>query len=138
MQKNKMPVPTEAQEQMTLFSWAAMQSGKYPELNLLYHVPNGGSRHKAEAGRLRAEGVKAGVPDLCLPVARGQYHGLYIELKAGKNTTTKKQKEWLEYLRQQGYYTAVCYGWQPAAQLIEQYLLHSDELTKEQETVTMR
>ena len=53
MQKNKMPVPTEAQEQMTLFSWAAMQSGKYPELNLLYHVPNGGSRHKAEAGRLR-------------------------------------------------------------------------------------
>ena len=81
MQKNKMPVPTEAQEQMTLFSWAAMQSGKYPELNLLYHVPNGGSRHKAEAGRLRAEGVKAGVPDLCLPVARGQYHGLYIELK---------------------------------------------------------
>ena len=138
MQKNKMPVPTEAQEQMTLFSWAAMQSGKYPELNLLYHVPNGGSRHKAEAGRLRAEGVKAGVPDLCLPVARGQYHGLYIELKAGENTTTKKQKEWLEYLRQQGYYTAICYGWQPAAQLIEQYLLHSDELTKEQETVTMR
>lgn len=57
---------------------------------------------------------------------------------AGENTTTKKQKEWLEYLRQQGYYTAVCYGWQPAAQLIEQYLLHSDELTKEQETVTMR
>ena len=138
MRANKLPVPTEAQEQMTLFSWAAMQSGKYPELNLLYHVPNGGSRHKAEAGRLRAEGVKAGVPDLCLPVARGQYHGLYIELKAGKNTTTKKQKEWLEYLRQQGYYTAVCYGWQPAAQLIEQYLLHSDELTKEQETVTMR
>lgn len=82
MQKSKMPVPTEAQEQMTLFSWAAMQSGKYPELNLLYHVPNGGSRHKAEAGRLRAEGVKAGVPDLCLPVARGQYHGLYIELIA--------------------------------------------------------
>lgn len=59
MQKNKMPVPTEAQEQMTLFSWAAMQSGKYPELNLLYHVPNGGSRHKAEAGRIRAQGYKA-------------------------------------------------------------------------------
>lgn len=88
MQKNKMPVPTEAQEQMTLFSWAAMQSGKYPELNLLYHVPNGGSRHKAEAGRLRAEGVKAGVPDLCLPVARGQYHGLYIELKRQRGGRT--------------------------------------------------
>lgn len=96
MQKNKMPVPTEAQEQMTLFSWAAMQSGKYPELNLLYHVPNGGSRHKAEAGRLRAEGVKAGVPDLCLPVARGQYHGLYIELKRQRGgRTSDHQSEWL-------------------------------------------
>lgn len=111
MQKNKMPVPTEAQEQMTLFSWAAMQSGKYPELNLLYHVPNDGSRHKAEAGRLRAEGVKAGVPDLCLPVARGQYHGLYIELKRqrGGRTSdhqsevahmTKKQTELSEELRE--------------------------------------
>lgn len=51
MQKNKMPVPTEAQEQMTLFSWAAMQSGKYPELNLLYHVPNGGSGTASGGGR---------------------------------------------------------------------------------------
>ena len=96
MQKNKMPVPTEAQEQMTLFSWAAMQSGKYPELNLLYHVPNGGSRHKAEAGRLRAEGVKAGVPDLCLPVARGQYHGLYIELKRQRGGRTSDHQSELQ------------------------------------------
>ena len=101
MQKNKMPVPTEAQEQMTLFSWAAMQSGKYPELNLLYHVPNGGSRHKAEAGRLRAEGVKAGVPDLCLPVARGQYHGLYIELKRqrGGRTSDINRSGWTLFRR---------------------------------------
>lgn len=116
MQKNKMPVPTEAQEQMTLFSWAAMQSGKYPELNLLYHVPNGGSRHKAEAGRLRAEGVKAGVPDLCLPVARGQYHGLYIELKRQRGgRTSDHQSEWLDALSAQGYKAALCYGWEQAA-----------------------
>ena len=108
------------------------------ELQYMYHVPNGGKRDKATAAVLKRQGVKAGVPDIMLPAARAGYHGLYIELKAGENTTTKKQKEWLEYLRQQGYYTAVCYGWQPAAQLIEQYLLHSDELTKEQETVTMR
>ena len=99
---------------------------------------DGGKRDKATAAVLKRQGVKAGVPDIMLPAARAGYHGLYIELKAGENTTTKKQKEWLEYLRQQGYYTAVCYGWQPAAQLIEQYLLHSDELIKEQETVTMR
>lgn len=123
MQKSKMPVPTEAQEQMTLFSWAAMQSGKYPELNLLYHVPNGGSRHKAEAGRLRAEGVKAGVPDLCLPVARGQYHGLYIELKRQRGgRTSDHQSEWLDALSAQGYKAALCYGWEQAAKTIIEYL----------------
>lgn len=128
----------ESGHQEALFSWAAYRTGLMPELQYMYHVPNGGKRDKATAAVLKRQGVKAGVPDIMLPAARAGYHGLYIELKAGENTTTKKQKEWLEYLRQQGYYTAVCYGWQPAAQLIEQYLLHSDELTKEQETVTMR
>ena len=99
MRANKLPVPTEAQEQMTLFSWAAMQSGKYPELNLLYHVPNGGSRHKAEAGRLRAEGVKAGVPDLCLPVARGQYHGLYINGNAAAGQAIINRSGWTLFRR---------------------------------------
>lgn len=127
-----------ARREEALFSWAAYRTGLMPELQYMYHVPNGGKRDKATAAVLKRQGVKAGVPDIMLPAARVGYHGLYIELKAGENTTTKKQKEWLEYLRQQGYYTAVCYGWQPAAQLIEQYLLHSDELTKEQETVTMR
>lgn len=123
MQKNKMPVPTEAQEQMTLFSWAAMQSGKYPELKLLYHVPNGGSRHKAEAGRLRAEGVKAGVPDLCLPVARGKYHGLYIELKRQRGGRASEfQSAWLTALSAQGYKAALCCGWESAAETIIEYL----------------
>lgn len=121
----------ESGHQEALFSWAAYRTGLMPELQYMYHVPNGGKRDKATAAVLKRQGVKAGVPDIMLPAARAGYHGLYIELKAGENTTTKKQKEWLEYLRQQGYYTAVCYGWQPAAQLIEQYLLHSDELTKE-------
>jgi hypothetical protein len=123
MQKNKFPVPTEAEEQITLFSWAEIQSGKYPELNLLYHVPNGGSRHKAEAGRLRAEGVKAGVPDLCLPVARGEYHGLYIELKRQRGGKASSfQTEWLSALSAQGYKAALCCGWQQAAEVIIEYL----------------
>lgn len=65
---------------------------------------------------------------LAVEAARAGYHGLYIELKAGKNTTTENQRRWLEYLRQQGYYTAVCYGWQKAAELIETYLLRTEEL----------
>lgn len=128
MQNNKLPVPTEAQEQMTLFSWAEMQSGKYPELKLLYHVPNGGSRHKAEAGRLRAEGVKAGVPDLCLPVPRGGCHGLYIELKRQRGGRTSEfQTCWLEALMKQGYQVAVCKGWEQAANVIVEYLKQKQE-----------
>lgn len=128
----------ESGHQEALFSWAAYQQGRMPELEYLHHVPNGGKRDKATATALKRQGVKAGVPDIVLPAVRAGYHGLYIELKAGKNTTTDNQKRWLEYLRQQGYYTAVCYGWQPAAELIERYLLHPEELTQEQETITMR
>ena len=90
---------------------------------LLYHVPNGGSRKKAEAGRFRAEGVKAGVPDLCLPVARGGFHGLYIELKRQKGSKiSDDQKRWLSELGKQGYFTALCKGWEAAAKVITDYL----------------
>lgn len=113
---------SEAQEQIALIQWARLQSGKYPELALLYHIPNGGSRHPAEAARLKQQGVKAGVPDLCLPVARGGYNGLYIELKAGRNKPTPSQKEWLGWLNQQGYRAVVCWGWQAAKDEIMAYL----------------
>lgn len=123
MESKALPVPTEAQEQMTLFSWAQLQSGKYPELNLLFHVPNGGSRNKAEAGRLRAEGVKAGVPDLCLPVPRGKCHGLFIELKRQRGgRIAPEQTSWLEELMKQGYSVAICKGWKSAADVILNYL----------------
>ena len=113
---------SEAQEQIALIQWANLQSGKYPELALLYHIPNGGSRHPAEAARLKQQGVKAGVPDLCLPVARGGYNGLYIELKTGRNKPTSLQKEWLSWLNQQGYRAVVCWGWQAAKDEIMAYL----------------
>lgn len=69
--KDSKLLPTESEEQVTLFSWARMKEEKYPELRLLYHIPNGGSRNQIEAKHLKAQGVKSGVPDLCLPVARG-------------------------------------------------------------------
>ena len=116
-----LPVPTEAQEQVTLFSWAAVQA--IPELALLYHIPNGGSRHKAEAARLRADGVRAGVPDLCLPVPRGGCHGLYIELKRLRGgRLSEQQRAWLDALGKQGYAVAVCKGWEDAAETILRYL----------------
>ena len=115
--------PHEGEEQATLFKWAELKSGKRPELRLLFHIPNGGSRGKAEAAHFKAEGVKPGVPDLFLPVARGPYHGLFIEMKRQKGgKISEAQKAWLEGLTMQGFLAAVCYGWKDAAELIENYL----------------
>lgn len=114
---------TESQEQQLLFEWAALSAGRWPELALMYHIPNGGSRSKSEAGRFRAEGVKAGVPDICLPVARGGYHGLYIELKRVKGgRVSTAQQGWIAALRDQGYCACVCKGWDDAAHIIKAYL----------------
>lgn len=118
----------EGGHQEALFIWAGYQLERMPELEYLHHVPNGGKRDKATAIALKRQGVKSGVPDIVLPAARAGYHGLYIELKAGRNTTTANQDLWLEYLRKQGYFTAVCYGWRSAAELIENYLLYPEEL----------
>ena len=116
------PYQAEAQEQEALFNWAWLYRGFCPEIALLYHIPNGGKRDAKEAANLKRQGVKAGVPDLCLPVPRGGFHGLYIELKAGTNKPTEKQTEWLAALDKQGYATFVCYGWQQAKEVIEKYL----------------
>jgi hypothetical protein len=113
---------SEATEQETLIQWCGWQQGKYPELKLIYHIPNGGSRNTLEAANLKRQGVKAGVPDLCLPVARNGFHGLYIEMKYGRNKTTDSQDEWLEALKEQGYFTTVCYGAEEAERIIARYL----------------
>lgn len=121
--KATVQVPTEEDEQITLFNWARMKSAKVPELTLMYHIPNGGSRGKVEAARFKAAGVKSGVPDIFLPVARGGKHGLYIELKRLKGgKVSDAQKEWIRCLREQGYRAEVCYGWKAAADVIEKYL----------------
>lgn len=113
----------EAAEQIKLFRWVDLVSKNYyPELRLLYHIPNGGSRNELEAVNLKKQGVRAGVPDLCLPVARGGYHGLYIEMKAGKNKPTEKQLEWIEALRDEGYAVSICWGFEAARAELEKYL----------------
>lgn len=113
----------EDDEQRALLNWAAMIAGRYPDVRLLYHIPNEGKRSKATGGRLIGMGLKKGVPDLCLPVPRGRYHGLYIEMKrADGGRATPEQKEWLHALNGQGYAVTLCHGWQAAAKEIEGYL----------------
>lgn len=109
-------------EQIKVMRWAAGAECRYPELRWLYHVPNGGSRDSAEAIKLKNMGVKRGVSDLCLPFPHGRYHGLYIEMKYGRNRTTKEQAEFLRDMRDAGHCVAVCHDAQSAAGLIEQYI----------------
>ena len=112
----------EATEQERVINWATFYAKDFQELDLLYHVPNGGSRNQLEAANLKRQGVKAGVPDLVLPVPQQQFHGLYVEMKWGKNTTTDKQDWWLEQLQKQGYKTAVCWSADEAMDVIAEYM----------------
>lgn len=112
----------EHQEQVALINWARLNSVRAPELALLFAVPNGGDRHPAVAAKLAAEGVQPGVPDLCLPVARQGYYGMYIELKAPGGEASEAQEEWIAALRAQGYWAEVIEGWVAAARKICLYL----------------
>lgn len=123
--RKKSPFPSEAQEQVGLFNWAAQMAnlGVYPELYWMYHVPNGGKRNAIEGARFKAQGVKAGVPDICLPVPKGRYHGLYIELKRRDGgTVAKSQSDYIRALRTFGYRAEICAGAQEAMDVIENYL----------------
>ena len=124
---NEADCPTEEVEQVCLMRWAMMQGGELKKARMLYAIPNGGHRNKAVAAKLKAQGVRAGVPDLCLPVSRGGKHGLYIELKRRKGgRVSPEQLEWMECLMQEGYHCAVCKGWDAAAKVIEEYLLEKE------------
>lgn len=113
---------SEHDEQVALFAWAQWQTPAVPELALLFAIPNGGHRHKATAAKMKAEGVKAGVLDVFLPVARNGRHGLFVEMKHGYNKPSNEQLWWLEQLEAQGYKTAVCYSFEAAQGEIMRYL----------------
>ena len=116
-------IPLESEEQQTVFAWAETMKYKYPELELLHHCPNGGFRNITEAVRFKKEGVKSGIPDIQLPVARGAYHSLAIELKRKNGgIVSPTQKWWLEKLREQGWQAGVCYGAAEAIEVIQDYL----------------
>lgn len=118
---------SESSEQIAVIDWCRINECMHPELELIHHIPNGGKRNKSEAIRLKREGVKAGVPDLFLPVPQiidGEvwYHGLYIEMKFGVNKTTVNQRYWIKRLEEQGYHCAVCNGADEAVKVIKEYL----------------
>ena len=123
-------IPLEEIEQEHVFLWASMEERAYPELAMLYAIPNGGKRAIKTAVALKKQGVKRGVPEMCLPVARGGYHGLYVELKRQKGgTVSDEQREWIAALNTQGYKAIICHGAEEAIEQIRGYLCHTSTKT---------
>ena len=116
------PVQTEEQEQMALIAWAQLWAGTYPELGLLAHFPNGGSRHIVEAVKFRRMGVLPGIPDLVLFAARHNYHAWLGEMKSAKGTLSAHQKKVIGALRKAGYFVGVFRSWTEARDSLLWYL----------------
>ena len=124
---------TERQHQQHVIKWAKEHSEEFPELNLLYHIPNERICSPKYGKLLKLAGVKAGVPDLCLPVARAGFHGLYLEMKAPEGRLSASQKEWLTLLTAQGYQTAACYSWVEAVEILQKYLTQPEAVMNRRE-----
>lgn len=110
----------EHKQQVTLMRWMELQFPK--QYALTYAIPNGGHRHIAVARKLKAEGVKSGVPDLCIAWPGGGYHGLYIEYKTETGKATQSQRSWIKALSEKGYRAEVCKGVDQAIRVITEYL----------------
>lgn len=120
--KTKKLIASEHQEQCALFEFAELRANQIEEWKYLYHIPNGELRHKAVAVKLKAAGVKKGIPDTFLSVARKGFHGLYVEMKRADGDTSPEQDQWILALRLQGYQVSVAYSWVEAARVIASYL----------------
>ena len=88
----------------------------------LYAVPNGGNRDRVTGARLKREGVRAGQPDLNLDIPSAGYHGLRIEMKAGRGRVTAPQQIAIDRLNGRGYLALVCRSAAEAIEAIEDYL----------------
>ena len=122
---------SEHDEQVALFNFLRTMESQHPELKWIHSIPNGGHRAMTTAKKMKAEGVKAGVLDVFVPVMKIQNRddpraycvpGLYIEMKYGKNTMTDNQHEFADFVTSRGYEVKVCYTWNGAAKEIFDYL----------------
>ena len=120
--------PTEEQEQMAVIEWRDLMVNQFPELRLLIHIGNGGLRSKPEAVRFKKMGVHPGVSDLFLPVARGGFHGLWVEMKRQKGgKLSEPQKQWIDDMNAEHYLAVRADGAEAACDVIYKYLTETEQ-----------
>ena len=109
----------EHQIQVACVNWFRYQ---YPK-SIIYAVPNGGPRNAIVAAKLKAEGVLAGVPDLFVAEPKGEYHGLYVEMKNGnQGRVSDNQKTLMDRLRNRGYRCEVCRSFEDFEETVNDYM----------------
>ena len=109
--------------QCNCVKWFRLQ---YPRMkHNLFAVPNGGGRGKADAGKLKAEGVLSGVSDLILLKRNTEYGGLMIEMKTKKGVQAGSQKDWQEKISKDGYKYVVCRSLEDFMREVNEYLSSS-------------
>jgi hypothetical protein len=115
---------SEFQHQSRLIRWAdeMAASGLRPELEMLFAIPNGMWTTPAQAGKAKATGLRSGVPDLCLPIPRGGYVALWIEMKSERGRLSVEQDQWHKRLVANGSLVAICFSHHQAAQTLVEYL----------------
>jgi len=105
--------------------WEQIKAATWLDKNhiLFFHVPNGGRRHKLEGIKFKRMGVKAGVPDIVIPIPTKSHHGLYIELKRSSGgVLSEAQRYWLAELKNRGYDTFVAKGADELIKYVKNYL----------------
>lgn len=113
----------EARIQAQVIAWWAAKHREYElPLELLFHVPNGGWRDLIGAAILKRQGQRNGVCDLMLSVARGPYHGLFVEMKQPTGVVSGAQQDFIAAVNRQGYCARVCWSYDQAVALIAGYL----------------
>jgi hypothetical protein len=122
MKFNKIPEPSEHDQQCSIFRFAELMEKQYPELEWLRGSMNGVRLTIGQAVKAKRAGMKKGYPDISLDVARGGYNGLRIELKKKTGTVSPEQKKWILWLSEQGYFAIVCRGEDEAKQVLINYL----------------
>lgn len=112
--------PSEQMIQKEVVSWAGRNVATWPALAMLYSNPNEGRRHPHRGWA--DMGMSAGLPDLVLPVARGPYAHLYLELKAPGNDLTTSQHQMIKRLVALGNAADVAWSTPQAVFVLKNYL----------------
>lgn len=120
---------TEHGHQAALFAYFALAENqiRWPEVKWMFAVPNGGQRSAISGARLKAEGVKPGVPDIIFPLRRYPFSGLVLEMKKPVMKKIKnggvsdEQIAYIGFLISQEFKCEICYSWEEARDVIIKY-----------------